>query len=156
MEMKWIIGFAVSAILVTVAWLGIGALITNRFEVSDAGTFGDMFGNVNALFSGLAFAGVIVAILMQGDELRLQRRELTRSTKAQEAQEKALVVAARLNALGIFLSHHDEYGRVLYEEGGTDRPPTSADIIFEMHDLLAMIPSPSVRKIRSITPMSRE
>lgn len=40
------------------------------------GTFGDMFGSVNALFSGLAFGGVIYAILLQRKELKLQRKEL--------------------------------------------------------------------------------
>jgi hypothetical protein len=40
------------------------------------GTFGDMFGAVNALFSGLAFGGVIFAIILQRKELSLQRREL--------------------------------------------------------------------------------
>jgi hypothetical protein len=42
----------------------------------DRGVNGDMFGAVNALFSGLAFAGLIVAILLQKDELTLQREEL--------------------------------------------------------------------------------
>lgn len=40
------------------------------------GQFGDMFGAVNALFSGLAFAGIIITILLQRDELGLQRIEL--------------------------------------------------------------------------------
>jgi len=40
------------------------------------GTFGDMFGAVNALFSGFAFLGVVVAILLQRKELELQRQEL--------------------------------------------------------------------------------
>ncbi len=58
---------------------------------SERGTFGDMFGAVNTLFSGLAFAGVIYAILLQRQELSLQRkeleltrRELEKSAKAQE------------------------------------------------------------------------
>jgi hypothetical protein len=38
------------------------------------GTFGDMFGSVNAIFSGLAFVGVIYAILLQSKELKLQRK----------------------------------------------------------------------------------
>lgn len=38
--------------------------------------FGDMFGGVNALFSGLAFVGLIWAILLQKQELQLQREEL--------------------------------------------------------------------------------
>lgn len=40
------------------------------------GNFGDMFGAVNALFSGLAFAGLIYAILLQKEELELQRNEI--------------------------------------------------------------------------------
>jgi len=44
--------------------------------MENRGTFGDMFGAVNALFSGLAFGGVIVAIVLQGKELKLQRIEL--------------------------------------------------------------------------------
>ncbi len=42
-----------------------------RFSSSvDAGTFGDSFGMVNALFSGLAFAGVVLALLIQSAEYR--------------------------------------------------------------------------------------
>jgi len=40
------------------------------------GQFGDLFGSINALFSGLAFAGLIYAILLQRRELNLQRTEL--------------------------------------------------------------------------------
>ena len=56
-----------------------------------------MFGAINALFSGLAFGGVIYAILLQRKELALQReelaltrKELSRSAQAQELSEKAL------------------------------------------------------------------
>ena len=42
-----------------------------------SGTFGDTFGALNALFSGLALAGVIVTILIQRTELKNQRLELT-------------------------------------------------------------------------------
>lgn len=41
--------------------------------------FGDMFGVANALFSGLAFGGVIVAIILQTRELGHQRMELTQT-----------------------------------------------------------------------------
>lgn len=42
----------------------------------DPGQVGDMFGAVNAPFTGLAFAGVIITIILQRDELSLQRDEL--------------------------------------------------------------------------------
>lgn len=40
------------------------------------GTFGDQFGAVNALFSGLAFAGLIYTIILQRRDLKLQRQDL--------------------------------------------------------------------------------
>ncbi len=40
------------------------------------GEAGDMFGGITALFSGLAFAGLISTLLMQRRELELQRKEL--------------------------------------------------------------------------------
>jgi hypothetical protein len=45
-------------------------------EQGDRGTFGDMFGGINALFSGLAFVGIIYAVLLQRKELENQREEL--------------------------------------------------------------------------------
>jgi hypothetical protein len=41
-----------------------------------------MFGAVNALFSGLAFAGVVYAIFLQRIDLALQRKELTKASGA--------------------------------------------------------------------------
>jgi hypothetical protein len=49
------------------------------------GLFGDMFGAVNALFSGLAFAGIIYAIVLQRKELSLQWQEQTRLFAEQNA-----------------------------------------------------------------------
>ena len=54
--------------------------------------FGEMFGSVNTLFSGLAFAGVIYTILLQRHELELQRESQTRS-------EQLMVQTANLSAL---------------------------------------------------------
>lgn len=48
----------------------------NGSHWEERGQFGDMFGAVNALFSGFAFAGIIVTILLQREELTLQRQEL--------------------------------------------------------------------------------
>ena len=40
------------------------------------GQFGDLFGAVNSLFSGLAFAGLFWALRLQADQLEMQRTEL--------------------------------------------------------------------------------
>lgn len=83
-----------------IAGLGIYASFDNW---PARGTFGDMFGAVNALFSGLALAGVVYAILLQRRELALQRQELEltrheleRSAEAQEASATILREQLRL------------------------------------------------------------
>lgn len=54
----------------------------------DRGTLGDMFGIVNALFSGLAFGGVIYAVLLQRRELELQRIELKETRNELRGQKE--------------------------------------------------------------------
>lgn len=74
--------FMKAALLVVGIWsasaLGL-YLFTSDF--SKSGTFGDSFGVLNTLFSGLAFAGIIVSIKMQNDEMREQRKELQKQKK---------------------------------------------------------------------------
>ena len=116
----WIAIFVSAGAGVVILWLISWALITRQFGENPMGPgeFGDMFGAVNALFSGLAFAGVILAILLQRQELKLQREELARSSKAQEAQERALVIAARLDANVALL---ERAGRQLESTAGITR-----------------------------------
>ncbi len=77
------------------------------------GQFGDMFGAVNALFSGLAFAGLIFTIFLQRRELALQREELklqreemaksrdelARQAKVQEQNLLATIAQLKIAAL---------------------------------------------------------
>ena len=79
---------------ITIILILCGFIIFFSFDTwGERGSFGDMFGSINALFSGLALAGVIYAILLQRKELSLQREELklTRKEleKSAEAQEKS-------------------------------------------------------------------
>lgn len=71
-------------------WGGSWWLISQNFHnYEERGTFGDMFGAINALFSGLAFGGLIITLLYQKDELELQRAELqeTREEMARQRNE---------------------------------------------------------------------
>ena len=58
------------------------------WDTNCRGTFGDMFGAVNALFSGLAFAGLIITLIMQHEELGLQRKELAQTNEELAAQRE--------------------------------------------------------------------
>lgn len=72
---------------VIIAWL-LNLFILIGLDKNDRGTFGDMFGGVNALFSGLAFAGLIYAILLQHAELKATREELAGQREEQKKQNK--------------------------------------------------------------------
>ena len=75
--------FLKAALLVTIIWAASAlALYRSVEDYSKSGTFGDSFGVLNTLFSGLAFAGIIVSIKMQNDEMREQRKELQKQKKA--------------------------------------------------------------------------
>lgn len=74
-KVKKTIIIAISGVFIIygLSWISIAIFVDGW---SDRGTFGDMFGAVNALFSGLAFAGIIVTLVLQIQELGHQREEL--------------------------------------------------------------------------------
>ncbi len=83
-----------------------------------SGTFGDTFGAINSLFSGLALAGIIYTIYLQKTELGLQRKELKytrkelkRSANAQEVTTKLLTEQIRINNIP-FLEYKSVYKNV--------------------------------------------
>ena len=63
-------------LVVVILWVGNMIFATCNFPASEhRGQFGDMFGAVNALFAGFAFAGVIWAIILQKRGLELQGQQ---------------------------------------------------------------------------------
>lgn len=69
------------------------------FFYEDRGEFGDMFGSVNTLFSGLAFGGIIYTIFQQKIELKLQREEL--KLQRQEVEKTNKELAKQVEAMNI-------------------------------------------------------
>ncbi len=83
-SIKYLIWLLLAIILL---WLiSLFSLYNNK----DRGTFGDMFGGINALFSGFAFAGLIYAIFLQKNELSLQRKELKYTREELKGQKEQL------------------------------------------------------------------
>jgi len=72
---KIIIISLLALVIISILWYFNLSYLQDK-GTDDRGTFGDMFGAVNALFSGLAFAGIIITIYYQSFELKLQRKEL--------------------------------------------------------------------------------
>lgn len=92
--------------------------------VGDRGTFGDMFGAVNALFSGLAFAGLICTLIVQMQELKAQREEL-RATREELAGQKDIMEKQSKQIdiqnfesgfFQLFKLHVDELARIKFKD----------------------------------------
>ena len=88
------VGWALSALLflvviglcagfTVIVWPGWSKLTKGG---EDAGVFGDAFGGLNTLFTALAFAGLIVTIFLQRQQLIDQRREISADRKRQNSE----------------------------------------------------------------------
>lgn len=60
---------------------------------TERGQFGDVFGAVNALFSGLAFAGLFWALRMQQEQVELQRTELSLQRDELRLQREEMIAS---------------------------------------------------------------
>jgi LIF / OSM family len=109
-----------------VLWGGWWYLSAHWFglDMETRGQLGDLFGGVNALFTGLAFAVLIYTIFLQRKELEMQREELSlsrnelrSSVEAQQGSQEALTkqvglleASSRLSAISTLIA---SYGRKL-------------------------------------------
>ncbi|URJ50717.1 hypothetical protein [Paenibacillus polymyxa] len=91
-ERKSYLGLIIIIFTVFSIWLLLGVVSYFVFDNwTDRGTFGDMFGSVNVLFSGLAFALVLYTIHLQKQDLDIQR-------EVQKIQIKDLKLQAEATA----------------------------------------------------------
>lgn len=91
----WFVLLIVVCILLWIVGLwGTHEYVNSRYVIKEPqdiltnpGVFGDSSGAINALFSALAFAWVIFAIILQKKELQLQREELEQTREELEGQK---------------------------------------------------------------------
>lgn len=107
--MKWKSKWPIYAgILILVIFVIYGFVIWWSFEDGgDRGTFGDMFGAVNALFSGLAFAGVLYTINLQRRDSSLNIMPLLSVDTVREGRDLRLEVVNIGNGTAINIGFSD-------------------------------------------------
>ncbi len=108
-------------LVIILTWAGSAALTILMIDNwSDRGTFGDLFGGINSLFSGLALAGLLYTIISskddidrQREEIELNRKELIKSRKTQEKSERALEeqvnqmrISIKISGLKTLIDYH--------------------------------------------------
>lgn len=93
---EWWEDYGKITIATIISLLSIGLIIFVNYyffvgkPTDTRGTFGDMFGLSNAIFSALAFVGIIVTIFLQSQELAEQREELKLTRKEFNQQNETL------------------------------------------------------------------
>lgn len=73
---SWIIFAFAVLFIIAFCMLYVYFMKEQPWGMDKRGQFGDMFGALGAVFSGLAFAGLIVTLIQQHDDLKLQREDL--------------------------------------------------------------------------------
>lgn len=80
-QLMWAIGFVLFVMM-----LSAFVVIKLIGDWEQRGQFGDLFGVVNALFSGLAFAGLIITIRQQHLDLKYQREAIEQTNQEMQNQ----------------------------------------------------------------------
>lgn len=95
----------IPTIFIIGAWLGGWAIsLTPEFSKLSAQPINDAFNSLNALFAGLAFLGVILTVFLQMEELQDTRKELARTSDANQQMAKDSQAKAVLDLYQTFCS----------------------------------------------------
>lgn len=101
-------GVAVVSIIIVFGLWFFNYYYAVSLENNDRGTFGDMFGAVNAVFSGLAFAGIIIALYLQSIDLKNQFNEIQQTNKEFRIQNNTMELQKFDNRFFHLLSLHHQ------------------------------------------------
>ncbi|MCA9467802.1 MAG: hypothetical protein KC643_20470 [Nitrospira sp.] len=105
--------------VLAIFFIYVGTLISfiwpiDEYTISQSGLFGDSFGVLTSLFSGLAFAGLLVTILIQKDQLDEQRKELATGSKLSAVN--TLLNSSKLQLDELERMHPDSFAQEIREK----------------------------------------
>ncbi len=89
---------------VTVLWIIAATVVYFSFnDWATRGQVGDLFGTINALFSGLAFSGIVYTIHLQKHDLMMTRLELAENANSQEKSIRISALNSMIQTYGLIL-----------------------------------------------------
>ena len=105
---------------IVVLWWTVPQLLTDGYPcMADRGAYGDTYGPVTALFTGLAFAFLTFTVYLQHEELGLQRKELEHAVAALEEQSTTMGLQRFENTFFQLMRVHTEAVSALSMRVGT-------------------------------------
>lgn len=165
-------------IVISSIWYGSYYWINRHCGDADGpGTFGDQFGAVNALFTGLSLAGIIITLWQQHQELNAQRREFMTNRATNQLYQQVNLINSAFSNLKYYL-YKKEFpigeqltgfeGNAAYnviiedfekiKEGKIDKNATMSKIVGQTGQLLRITTNSVklLKRIREIENMSEE
>ncbi|MCD4759065.1 MAG: putative phage abortive infection protein [Arcobacteraceae bacterium] len=73
---KWWFGLILGCIILYIALIIYMTFPISQYSIEKAGQFGDSFGVLNSLFSGLAFIALVITIYLQQQDMRDSKKEV--------------------------------------------------------------------------------
>ncbi len=108
------------ALIIVAAWAGWGYCVPkfagNR-DYSKTGVYGDSYGALNTLFTGLAFLGVVYTILQQREQLADAKQELKDSSEANQKQQFEATFFQLLGLLTTTINSMDRHKEKIVLQG---------------------------------------
>lgn len=140
---NWLIALCIFAGIAFAAGIFLPSFLANKLgsDVAELrGQIGDSFGLMNALMSTAAFAGLIITLLMQREELELTREEMADNRRVMELQASVMQSQLESALLGVEIQERALATSVIQSWYSNDR---SASKILDDGD--GDISSPSIR-----------
>lgn len=102
LDREFIIGCITISVVVLLFWV---YSVMIKWESSDRGTFGDMFGMFNVVFTGFAFVGLVVNYRLQKSELKRAIKEFEEMVKEQRYQREEMAKTIHFQILTLYLQN---------------------------------------------------
>lgn len=130
--------FAGLLVVVVGMWLGYTYWLPSAINnAGSRGLYGDSYGALNTLFSGLAFAALVFTMLLQRNELQLQRQELRETREQLKVSADSQAELADLQLISSMVSAKSAILKLLREiEWGDDNMDMMKDRYKEELDQL--------------------
>lgn len=112
-----IIEIAIIGLIIITIWIFSGFFVYDNFsDWPTRGQFGDSFGLINSLFSGLTFLGLILTIYLQRREIKVQLKELKETNDAAHALNSISRKQTNVNIFFGLLSNHRNFIESIVEK----------------------------------------
>lgn len=108
--MKKILLFLVLVMAVVTIWyLSIDFTMSKYGAPTDVASAGDMFGGINALFSGLALAGIVFAVWLQTLDVQTNRENLQKTIETNKQSLEIMALSSLIQEADCALQRYERW-----------------------------------------------